>query len=143
MLHTGVVREVRGENAVIAVSDADCRNCSSAAVCFGISGRAPGERVLEARNDAGAGVGDTVEVEFRPPASMVAVTVVFLVPVALMGVGYLIAAPRGASMAALGAGIGLAGGLASAWAVNRALCRRPGFGLSVKRVVEPGERSGG
>ncbi len=143
MLHTGMVREVREGMAAVAVDGSGCGTCSARGACFSLSGKAPGERILVARNDAGAGVGDTVEVEFRLQASMTAICATFLVPVALMGAGYVTAMPRGTSMAALGAGIGLAAGLALAWAVNRMLCRRPGFGLSVKRVIEPGERGDG
>jgi positive regulator of sigma E activity len=140
MLHTGVVREVREGTAVVAVDGSGCGACSARGACFSLSGKAPGERILEARNDAGAGIGDTVEVEFRLQASMTSISVTFLVPVALMGAGYVIAMPGGTSMAALGAGAGLAAGLFLAWAVNRMLCRRPGYGLSVRRVVEPWER---
>ncbi len=136
MLHTGVIREVRGQVAVVCVDAAQCGSCSEKSTCYGLSGRKPGDRLIEAVNEAGASVGDRVEVEFRARASMAAISITFLLPVLLMGAGFAALNPRGAAAGAAGAAAGLLIGLAIAWYLNRRIGKRPGFGLTVTRVLE-------
>ncbi len=138
MIHAGKVREMRGRNAIVVVDSSRCSACAGKSACMGMMGAGSGERLLEAANDAGARVGDTVEVEFRTPAALTVVSVTFLVPVILMGAGYAVMA-RGPLSGAIGAVSGLILGLLLSWLANRRLRTKPGYGLSVIRVLETGE----
>lgn len=138
MTHTGVVRELRENTAVVVVDQSQCGSCSAKSSCYGLSGKGPGERVLEADNHAGARVGDRVEVELGVHATLTVISAAFLVPVVMMGAGYALLMGRGATQGAAGAGAGLVAGLLLAWLINRNLGRRQGFGLTVKRVLEQG-----
>ncbi len=139
MTHTGVVRELRGKTALVVVDQSQCGSCSAKSACYGLSGRGPGERVIEADNHAGASVGERVEVELGVHATMTVISVTFIVPVLTMGAGYALLMGRGVTQGAAGAGAGLVAGLLLAWLINRTLSRRQGFGLTVKRVLEQGQ----
>jgi positive regulator of sigma E activity len=136
MIHTGVVRELRGLNALVAVDASQCGSCSTRSTCYGLSGKGPEDRVLSATNLAGAAVGDKVEVELRARASMTTIFVTFLFPVLIMGVGYALFSRWGALSGAAGAFGGLVAGLGLSWIINRRLCSAPGFGLTVVSVLE-------
>ena len=138
MIHSGIVSEIRGRNAIVAVDSARCNTCAVKDACMGLISSCSGERFLEAANDAGARTGDTVEVELRPPAALTVVSITFLVPVVLMGAGYAVMA-RGPISGAIGAVAGLIMGLLLSWLANRRLRTKPGYGLSVIRVLETGE----
>jgi positive regulator of sigma E activity len=139
MTHTGVVRELRGPDALVAVDSSQCGSCSTRSTCYGLSGRGPDERVVSASNVADASVGDRVEVELQSRASMTAVFVTFLLPVLIMGAGYALFNSGGALSGAAGAFGGLLLGLGLSWTVNRRLCSAPGFGLTVVSVLEKGK----
>lgn len=139
MTHTGVVREVRGQNALVAVDASQCGSCSTRSTCYGLSGKGPEDRVVPATNLADATVGDRVEVEFRTRASMTAIFVTFLLPILIMGVGYALFNRGGAFAGAAGAFGGLLLGLGLSWIINRRLCSAPGFGLTVVSILEKGK----
>lgn len=138
MTHTGVVRELRGSYALVAIDTSQCGSCSTRSTCYGLSGKPPEERLLSATNTAAASVGDRVEVEFRTAASMTAIFVTLLLPVIIMGAGYALLRNEGVFHGVLGAAGGLACGLGIAWVINRRLCSGPSFGLKVVGVLEKG-----
>lgn len=137
MVHTGTVREVNDSLALVAVDPTRCGRCPGRGACMGLSRGV--ERLLEAVNEAEARVGDTVEVELKPGTAMRAVLLVFVLPVLLMGAGYL--SVRGDPLTgALGATAGLSAGLALSWFASSRLRTRPGCGMTVKRVLETGDK---
>lgn len=138
MIHTGVVRELRGSSAMVAVDTSQCGSCSTRSTCYGLSGKPPEERLLPASNTVSASVGDRVEVEFKTTASMTAIFVTFLLPVLTLGAGYLLLRNEGAFPGVAGAVGGLFCGLGLAWVINRRLCSGSAFGLSVVSVLEKG-----
>lgn len=139
MTHTGVVRELRGLHALVAVDASQCGSCSTRSTCYGLSGKMPGDRVLSATNLAGAAVGDKVEVELQGRASTIVIFLTFIFPVIIMGVGYALLTRWGALSGAAGAFGGLVLGLGLSWMINRRLCSASGFGLTVVSVLEKGK----
>lgn len=138
MTHTGVVRELRGTHALVAVDASQCGSCSTRSTCYGLSGKGPEDRVLSASNTAGAMVGDRVEVELETRASMAVIFLTFMFPVLIMGIGYALFSRGGALSGALGALGGLLLGLGLSWIIIRRVSCLPGFGLTVVSVLEKG-----
>ncbi len=90
---TGEVRRLAGGKAFVWVEPpAGCGGCASRDFCGAI---ASGGRLLEVRNDAGASVGQRVELGVRPAAVLTASFLLFIVPAAafVAGIvaGYLLA----------------------------------------------------
>jgi len=139
MTHTGIIRELRGHNAMVAVDASQCGSCSTRSTCYGLSGKGPEERVVSASNLAGASVGDRVVVELQARASTIVILLTFMFPVLIMGVGYALFSGGGALPGAAGAFGGLVVGLGLSWIMIRRLSFVPGFGLTVVRVLEKGE----
>ena len=144
MRHNGVVRQLRAGEALVEIAGGEtCSGCSQRHACFSLSGGDVRTRKAWVENRAGARRGDLVEVELSTSSTISAILVTFLLPVAMIFVGYLIGAPGGTGPAALGALAGLAAGALSALGLNRALGRRSSFRMSVVRVLErSGEADG-
>lgn len=110
----GTVVEVRGATALIRLRRSSaCGGCASAGHCH--AGRGENEQLLEARNEAGAAVGDVVRVAVPARAVISASMRTYLLPIGGLLIGAalaqvtvtaLISQPAGANAAGLG---GLAG----------------------------------
>lgn len=140
MIQTGRVSELLdGSNlARIVLSDSEsCESCTTRHVCVGLgsSGRKRRRETL-VPNSLGAAVGDRVEVELRPAATMAIISVTFLLPLVGLIAGYLVGAPEGLAAAAIGCGVGLGIFVLVSILVNRALSRKPGFQLEMTRVLD-------
>ena len=113
---SGIVIEVREQTALVRLKRSSaCSGCASAGQCH--AGRGESEQLLEARNEAGAAVGDAVRVAVSARAVINASARIYLLPVAglLVGAGVaqvlagtFISAPAGANAAGFG---GIAGAI--------------------------------
>lgn len=107
---SGTVVEARGRTALVRMRrTSSCSGCASAGLCHAGSGE--NERLLEARNDAGAAAGDAVRVSVAARAVISASARIYLVPVA-----------------GLLAGAGVAQVLAGAFVAADAAAKAAGFG---------------
>lgn len=96
----GTVIALDGETARVRMAHRQA--CGGCRACAALG---PGEMVLEARNLAGAGVGDRVEVEVTGPGSLRAACLVFLLPLlGMVGGGIAGTALTGSETAGLGIG---------------------------------------
>jgi sigma-E factor negative regulatory protein RseC len=82
----GCVTSVRGDAATIAMPmSGECKKCG---ICqMAADGK---EVLLEARNDAGARQGDTVEIEIAPGRVLAAAFTIYMIPILMTIVGFLI-----------------------------------------------------
>ena len=136
MTRKAVVLEVRGDEALVSLTGAEeCDGCAAKSSCFTLSSGRKREETLWLLNDAGASVGDMVELELAPSASLKVISVTFLVPVLLLAAGYLLVSNGSDGQRALGAGIGLAVGIVFALLVNRRLSAKGFSGLAMIRVI--------
>lgn len=113
---SGTVVEVRGPIAVVLLKRSSaCSGCASAGQCH--AGGGGGVQLLEARNEVGAGEGDTVRVAVPARAVINASVRIYLLPVAglLLGAGVaqvlagtFVSASAGANAAGFG---GIAGAI--------------------------------
>ena len=137
MRQNGLVTKVDGGRATVSLGGgSECSSCSSRHSCFSLSGSRMRkiEAVLE--NTVGASVGDLVQVELMPMASLAIISVSFLLPVALLMAGYFVAMPAGPLQGAAGAGIGLAAGIVVSVVLNRKLAARKDFNLRITGIVD-------
>ena len=121
---SGTVIEVREHTALVRLKRSSaCSGCASAGQCH--AGRGGSEQFLEARNEAGAAVGDAVRVAVSARAVINASARIYLLPVAglLVGAGLaqmlagtFISAPAGASVAGFG---GIAGAILGVFLARR------------------------
>ena len=125
-----------GKVTVSLAGGAECSSCSSRNSCFSFTGSRMRRIEATLDNTVNASVGDLVEVELRPLATMTIIAVTFLLPVAALLIGYVIGAPAGAVEGAAGAGIGLAIGITAALLICRKLTSRRGFDLEITRIVD-------
>jgi len=102
---------------VKVVPSGACSSCEAKTLCMGGD---RGERVIEARNEIGAGVGDTVVVTIKSSHAVIAMLALFGLPIVLGFAGTLagIQFNNNAVSAALGVG-GVAIGLGAAKVVDR------------------------
>jgi len=112
MCETGLVIKVDGPDVELEVTPGvHCQSCARKDGCharldLGLTEQEP---TLRARNDAGAEVGDRVEVEIPGRTRVAAMIAAFGVPAVLAVAGAVIGSLRGSDV---GTGIGLAIGLA-------------------------------
>jgi sigma-E factor negative regulatory protein RseC len=86
MREIGCVTSVRGDAASIAMPmSGACKKCG---ICQMTAGGK--EVLLEARNDAGAREGDTVEVEIAPGRVLAAAFIIYMIPILMTIVGFLV-----------------------------------------------------
>lgn len=85
MKEIGCVTSVSGDAATIAMPmSGECKKCGICAVAGN------GKQVLlEARNDAGAGEGDLVEIEIAPGRVLAAAFIIYMIPILMTIVGFL------------------------------------------------------
>lgn len=134
MRQRGIVQEVSKGYATVAVAGGEgCGACKARASCMSITGRAPEAKIITVENTHEARTGDAVELELPVSATMQVIAVTFLVPVALLLIGYWIMMPAGSTQAALGAVGGLVVGMAIALVANRRLS-----GLKTHKMVMTG-----
>ena len=81
----GIVDQITGKTCRVCLADEACGHDCEA--CAGCSRKNKG-RLMEAENDAGARVGDRVEIHAPESAIIPAAFLVFLLPIALMTLGY-------------------------------------------------------
>jgi len=136
----GLVRKVVDGQVVVSLAGGiECSSCEGRHTCFSMS--SSGNRKIEVTltGTVSASVGDMVEVELLPRASMMIITVSFLMPVLMLLAGYAIAMPAGVVQGAIGAGIGITAGITASIILNRKLSRRKDFDLRIVRIVEKPE----
>ncbi len=106
----GIVDQVSGNLCRVCLADEACGHDCEA--CAGCSRKNKG-RLMEAENDAGAVVGDRVEIHAPESSIIPAAFLVFLLPIALMTLGYALGKYLldmtlvGVAMAILGAFLGV------------------------------------
>ena len=86
MKETGCVVSVKDDAAIVAMPMS--KECESCGACL-VAGEGK-EAMLLARNDAGAAEGDTVEVEIAPGRVIAAAFTIYVIPVLLTIVGFLV-----------------------------------------------------
>jgi sigma-E factor negative regulatory protein RseC len=141
MYETGTVKNVTGSGVELEVTPGEqCGSCPRQGGChsrmdLGITNQ---DRTIDARNDAGARVGDRVEVLIPGRRRLAAGLVVFGLPV-LFGIAGAIIGSLAGSDAGTGIGlaVGLAAGFAAALLVNRLVGRRRDLLPRVVRIMKP------
>ncbi len=137
MRQNGIVTRVLDDRIVVSLGGGtECASCENRHSCFSLSGSRMRKIEATLDNTVGASVGDLVQVEFMPRASMTIIAVSFLLPVALLMVGYAIAMPAGPFQGAAGAGIGLIVGIALSIILNRKLAAKKDFNLRITGIVD-------
>lgn len=136
MRQTGVVLRTEADRALVSMGGTEsCGACGNREFCKALSPRTEGKAESWVENKAGAAKGDIVEVELKPSSALLAIATTFLLPVALMLLGYF-AGPAGTPLRrAAGAGAGLIVGIAVSVFVNRSIAGRPGFSTEIVKVV--------
>lgn len=88
MEEIGVVQEIKGPMAVVCVQrKGGCEQCHMGSVCKTAGGD---ENIVEALNNANAGVGDTVRIEFKPYTYLKGTIMVYGFPALMLIVGAVI-----------------------------------------------------
>ena len=88
MQETGIVREVVGHKAIVAVQkQSGCESCPGGSVCKTLGG---GEGLVDALNEAGAQVGDTVKISFKPYTYLKGSIIVYGLPALMLVIGAVI-----------------------------------------------------
>jgi positive regulator of sigma E activity len=114
----GIVRRIEGSHAVVALGGGEgCGACSARESCMSLTGKRPLERLVRVPNHLNASVGDGVELELPPSATMLLVFSAFGLPVLLLLAGYWL-------HRAAGAAAGLVAGIAIAVLICRAASSR-------------------
>jgi sigma-E factor negative regulatory protein RseC len=136
----GTVIEVREHTAFVRLKRSSaCSGCASAGQCH--AGRGEIEQLLEARNEAGAAVGDAVRVAVSARTVINASARIYLLPVAglLVGAGVtqvlagmFISAPAGANAAGFG---GIAGAVLGVLLARRVGRRAALGGTPLPRII--------
>ncbi len=137
MTRQGIVREVRGEEALICSTDSnECDSCEAKHACLSLSGGKERNTDFWMPNDIGASRGDLVELELRSSASLTIIASTFLLPVFLLFAGYLFMMNGTDLQRALGAGVGLVAGIVSAIVINKRLGTKKGYNMQMTKIVE-------
>lgn len=137
MTRKGLVREVRGDEALICpADDNECDSCKARHACFSLSGAKDKNADFWMLNDIGASPGDLVELELRSSASLTIIVSTFLLPVFLLFAGYLFMMNGTDLQRALGAGAGLVAGIVSAVVINKRLGTRKGYNMQMTKILE-------
>lgn len=85
MEEVGIVKEIIGPKALVAVQrQSSCESCPGGSVCKTLGGS---EASIEAVNDAGAQVGDTVKVAFKPYTYLKGTALIYGIPSIMLIVG--------------------------------------------------------
>lgn len=145
MTRKGLVREVRGDEALICPVDAgECDSCEARHACLSLSGGKGRNTEFWIPNDIDASPGDLVELELRTSASLIIIASTFLLPVFLLFAGYLIMMNGTDAQRALGAGAGLVVGIAAAVVNNKRLGARKSYNMQMTKILEraPGDTAG-
>lgn len=134
---SGTVVEVRDRTALVRVRrTAACQGCAAAGRCH--TGQGKDEQVIEARNDANAGVGDEVRVAISTGAVLGASARIYVLPVIGLLAGAAAAQALAGAFSAAGAADGAAGIGGIAGAVCGALiARRLGLRAAVNSAALP------
>ncbi|MCK5785108.1 MAG: SoxR reducing system RseC family protein [Candidatus Sabulitectum sp.] len=136
MIHRGVVLELDDGNAKIVVGGGEgCSSCASKESCVSITGTSPEEKIIVTENVLGVAVGDVVELELPVAITMRIIALTFLVPVALLFVGYWIMMPAGVTQGAVGAISGLLIGMGIALGANRTLGKRSDYRMRMTKLI--------
>ena len=87
MLQRGIVTGISGKSAEIEITrSSSCgESCASCGLCPGLTAR------VSASNDIGAALGDTVTIDMADKKILGAAALVYIVPVAVLIIGYFIA----------------------------------------------------
>jgi sigma-E factor negative regulatory protein RseC len=133
----GIVTRVLDDSIVVSLGGGtDCSSCGNRNSCFSLTGSRMRKMEATLDNTVGASVGDLVQVELLPRASMAIITISFLLPVALLLAGYAVAMPMGPYQGAAGAGIGLMVGIVLSIILNRKIARKKNFDLRITGIVD-------
>jgi sigma-E factor negative regulatory protein RseC len=88
MQETGIVREVVGPKAIVAVQkQSGCESCPGGSVCKSLGA---GEGLVEALNEARANVGDSVKISFKPYTYLKGSILVYGLPALMLIIGAVI-----------------------------------------------------
>ena len=137
MIRNGLVREVRGEEALICPTDgSECNSCEAKHACLSLSGGKERNTDFWMPNDKGASRGDLVELELRSSASLTIIASTFLLPVFLLFAGYLFMMNGTDLQRALGAGVGLVAGIVSAIVINKRLGTKKGYNMQMTKILK-------
>ena len=143
----GIVKELAGDHAVVAVSADNCEGCPLAKRCFAASDGTT--RLVSALNTAGAGVGDNVLITIKPGARTLAATLVYFIPALALVLGAVLGDKFNVEISPLAPALapvvcGAAAFLAAFVVVvcaDRLLARRSGLTVVIERRIEPGDGS--
>ena len=137
MKRNGIILEVKGDEALVSFSGSgECDDCEARSAFFSLSGRKSSNPESWMRNEAEAQVGDLVELELAPAASLIMITSTFLLPVLLLTAGYFFMMNETDSVRAIGAGVGLLVGIVAAVVINRRLESKKNFNMRMTRILE-------
>ncbi len=137
MTRKGLVRKVRGEEALICPVDGnECDSCEARHTCLPLSGGKGKNADFWMPNDIGASPGDLVELELRSSASLTIIASTFLLPICLLFAGYLFMMNGTDLQRALGAGAGLVAGIVAAVVINKRLGTRKGYNMQMTKILE-------
>lgn len=136
MRQSGVVLRTEAGKALVSLGGIEaCGVCRNREFCRALSNRPEGKMESWVENTAGAVKGDLVEVELKPSYAILAIATTFLLPVALIFVGYFAGPAETTVQRAAGAGVGLVVGVFASVLVNRSLSGRRGFETEIVRVL--------
>ena len=137
MTRQGIVREVRGEEALICPTDgSECDSCEVKHACISLSGCTERNTDFSMPNDKCASCGDLVELQLRSSASLTIIASTFLLPVFLLFTGYLFMMNGTDLQRALGAGVGLVAGIVSAVVINKRLGMKKGYNIQMTKILK-------
>lgn len=137
MIQRGIVQELSGSNAKIAVGGGEgCSACNSRESCMSITGKSPEAKIISVENTLNASVGDAVELELPVSSTMKVIALTFLLPVGMLVAGYWIMMPAGSTRGALGAVGGLAAGMIIALFANRTLSKKKKYQMGMTAITE-------
>jgi len=137
MKRTGLVREIKGDEALICPADGgECGTCEARHACITLSGGKEEDNDFWVQNSAGAAPGDLIELELKSSASITIILSTFLIPVFMLFAGYLFMMNGTDSMRALGAGIGLIAGIAAALLINKRLGFKKAYNMQMTKIIE-------
>ena len=137
MTRNGIVREIRGDEALICPADGSvCETCEARQTCLTLPGGKDGDTDFWIRNNIGAAAGDLVELELKPSASLTIIASTFLVPVFSLFAGYLLMMNGSDSHRAIGAGAGLLVGIVISIVINKRLGAGQGYNMQMIKVLE-------
>ncbi|MCK5117590.1 MAG: SoxR reducing system RseC family protein [Candidatus Aegiribacteria sp.] len=140
MIRRGLVRDVKGDEALICPTDGnECNSCEARHACLSLSGGKKRKTDFWMPNDIGASQGDLVELELRSSASLTIIASTFLLPVFLLFAGYLFMMNGTDLQRALGAGAGLVAGIVAAIVINKRLGTKKGFNMQMTKILERAE----